>query len=115
MIAQPLFNLRRAAIAHRTKRVFLEKPPQIIRKRLRLLGFAGQSDWSLPRMLHRLEAYNGFGYRRAGRASPYLWSFSSLYNRGKFVADGKFDPNARSKQCGGAVMLKLLDLTGELG
>ena len=82
---------------------------------LRLLGFTGQSDWSVPRMLHRLEAYNGFGYRRAGRASPYLWSFSSLYSRGKYVADGKFDPNARSKQCGGAVMLKLLDLAGELG
>jgi lysozyme family protein len=82
---------------------------------LRLLGFTGQSDWSVPRMLHRLEAYNGFGYRRAGRASPYLWSFSSLYSRGKFIADGKFDPNARSKQCGGAVMLKLLDLAGELG
>ncbi|MFM5950387.1 MAG: hypothetical protein ACKOPM_14380 [Novosphingobium sp.] len=82
---------------------------------LRLLGFTGQSDWSLPRMLYRLEAYNGFGYRRAGRASPYLWSFSTLFSRGKFVADGKFDPNARSKQCGGAVMLKLLDLAGELG
>ena len=82
---------------------------------LRLLGFTGQSDWSLPRTLYRLEAYNGFGYRRAGRASPYLWSFSSLYSRGKFVADGKFDPKARSKQCGAAVMLKLLDLAGELG
>lgn len=82
---------------------------------LRLLGFTGQSDWSLPRMLYRLEAYNGFGYRRAGRASPYLWSFSSLYSRGKFVADGKFDPKARSKQCGGAVMLKMLDLAGKLG
>jgi lysozyme family protein len=81
---------------------------------LRLLGFAGQSDWSLPRCLYRLEAYNGFGYRKAGRASPYLWSFSTLYSRGKFVADGKFDPNARSKQCGAAVMLKLLDLNREL-
>ncbi len=82
---------------------------------LRLMGFTGQNDWSLPRCLYRLEAYNGFGYRRAGRASPYLWSFSTLYTRGKFVADGKFDPNARSKQCGAAVMLKLLDLAGELG
>ena len=81
---------------------------------MRLLGFSGQSDWSLPRCLYRLEAYNGFGYRRAGRASPYLWSFSTLYHRGKFVADGKFDPNARSKQCGAAVMLKLLDLNREL-
>lgn len=82
---------------------------------LRLLGFTGQTDWSLPRMLYRLEAYNGFGYRRASRPSPYLWSFSTLYTRGKFVADGKFDPKARSKQCGAAVMLKLLDLAGELG
>ncbi|HEX4848402.1 MAG TPA: hypothetical protein VFV30_09675, partial [Novosphingobium sp.] len=82
---------------------------------MRLLGFAGQEDWSLPRCLYRLEAYNGFGYRRAGRPSPYLWSFSTLYTRGKFVADGRFDPKARSKQCGAAVMIKLLDLAGELG
>lgn len=82
---------------------------------MRLMGFAGQSDWSLPRMLYRLEAYNGFGYRHAKRASPYLWSFSTLYTRGKFVADGRYDPNARSKQCGAAVMLKVLDLAGELG
>ncbi|MEY4952472.1 MAG: hypothetical protein RL299_896 [Pseudomonadota bacterium] len=82
---------------------------------IRLLGFAGQSDWSLPRMLHRLEAYNGFGYRRSGRSSPYLWSFSNLFTSGKFVADGRFDPKAKSQQCGAAVMLKLLDLAGELG
>jgi lysozyme family protein len=82
---------------------------------LRLMGFVGQSDWSLPRTLHRLEAYNGFGYRRAGRVTPYLWSFSGLYSRGKFVADGRFDPRARSQQCGAAVMLKLLESVGELG
>jgi lysozyme family protein len=80
---------------------------------LRLLGFAGQTDWSLPRTLYRLEAYNGFGYRRARRPSPYLWSFSTLYDRGKFVADGRYDPRARSQQCGAAVMLKLLALAGE--
>ncbi|MEQ1687962.1 MAG: hypothetical protein ABL874_05270, partial [Sphingopyxis sp.] len=28
---------------------------------MRLMGFTGQSDWSLPRTLYRLEAYNGFG------------------------------------------------------
>ena len=88
--------------------------PQDARGALRLLGFAGQSDWSLPRMLHRLEAYNGFGYRRSGRSSPYLWSFSNLFTSGKFVADGRFDPKAKSQQCGAAVMLKLLDLAGEL-
>jgi lysozyme family protein len=81
---------------------------------LRLLGFAGQSDWSLPRTLYRLEAYNGFGYRRRGLPTPYLWSFSNHYERGKFVADGRYDPRARSQQCGAAVMLKLLDQAGEL-
>ena len=81
---------------------------------LRLLGFAGASDWSLPRTLYRLEAFNGFGYRRIGRASPYLWSFSTLYERGKFVADGRFDATARSQQCGTAIMLKLLADAGEI-
>ena len=81
---------------------------------LRLMGFAGQTDWSLPRMLYRLEAYNGFGYRNSARASPYLWSFSNLYTKGKFVSDGHFDPKAKSQQCGAAVMLKVLDLAGSL-
>lgn len=81
---------------------------------MRLLGFAGASDWSLARTLYRLEAFNGFGYRRIGRASPYLWSFSTLYERGKFVADGQFNANARSQQCGTAIMLKLLADAGEI-
>lgn len=80
---------------------------------MRLMGFAGQSDWSLERTLHRLEAYNGFGYRRLGVPTPYLWSFSGHYDRGKFVADGRFSSTARSQQCGAAVMLKLL--AGETG
>jgi lysozyme family protein len=75
---------------------------------MRLMGFAGQSDWSLERTLHRLEAYNGFGYRRLGVPTPYLWSFSDHYDRGKFVADGRWSATARSQQCGAAVMLKLL-------
>ena len=81
---------------------------------LRMMGFAGASDWSLARLLYRIEAYNGFGYRRMGRATPYLWSFSTLYSRGKFVADGRFNPNARSQQCGAAVMLKVLKQAGEV-
>lgn len=81
---------------------------------LRLMGFAGTGDWSLPHLLYRLEAFNGFGYRRMGRATPYLWSFSTHYERGKFVADGRFNPRARSQQCGAAVMLKLLADEGEI-
>lgn len=81
---------------------------------LRLMGFAGEADWSLARTLYRLEAFNGFGYRRMGRSSPYLWSFSTLFDRGKYVSDGHFDPNARSHQCGAAVMLKVLADAGQL-
>jgi len=79
---------------------------------LRLMGFAGQEDWSLPRLLYRIEAFNGFGYRRMGRTTPYLWCFSNHYDRGKYVADGHYDPRARSQQCGAAVMFKLLEEAG---
>jgi lysozyme family protein len=70
------------------------------------------ADWSLPRMLYLLEAFNGFGYRARGVPTPYLWSFSNLYRAGKFVADGVFDRNAVSKQCGAAVMLRVMQERG---
>jgi lysozyme family protein len=77
---------------------------------LLLHGFGGQDDWSLPRMLFRWERFNGFGYRPLSIPSPYLWCFSNLYSKGKFVADGQFDPNFVSRQCGAAVMLKAIGL-----
>ena len=64
------------------------------------------TDWSVPHMLHLFERYNGMGYRRRGVPTPYLWSYSNRYEKGKFVADGHFDPEAISKQCGAALMLK---------
>jgi lysozyme family protein len=64
------------------------------------------TDWSVPHLLFLLEGFNGFGYRRHGVPTPYLWSFSNLYSQGKFTQDGKFDPNAVSRQCGAALMLK---------
>ncbi len=68
----------------------------------------GLTDWSLGAALDRLERYNGLGYRNRGLPSPYLWSFSNQYLKGKFVADGKFDPEATSRQCGAATLLKRL-------
>ena len=73
---------------------------------MRLKGFDHDGDWSLPRLLYRWEGYNGFGYRSRGVPTPYLWSFSTLYDKGRFVADHRFDPNARSKQAGAATMVK---------
>lgn len=81
---------------------------------IRLLGFANKSDWTLERTLHRLEAFNGFGYRKVGVPTPYLWSFSTHYAGGKFTSDGKFDAKARSKQCGTAVLMKALADAGDV-
>jgi lysozyme family protein/peptidoglycan hydrolase-like protein with peptidoglycan-binding domain len=65
-------------------------------------------DWSVPGMLYVFERYNGLGYRNRGVPSPYLWSFSSHYERGKFVADGRYSATAVSEQCGAAVVLRRL-------
>ena len=71
-------------------------------------GFDIVTDWSIPHPLYLWERYNGLGYRFKGLRTPYLWSFSNLYSRGRYVADGVYDPNESSKQCGAAVILKML-------
>jgi hypothetical protein len=45
--------------------------------------------------------------------SPYLWSCTIHYERGKYVSDGKFDPQAVSLQVGCAAILKGLQEAGE--
>lgn len=73
-------------------------------------------DWSLPGALFMWEKYNGFGYRNhhPDVPSPYLWSFTNRYSRGKYVADGKFDPNAVSAQCGTVAVLRALIDQGQV-
>ncbi len=75
---------------------------------LRYQGFDKWKDWSIPGTLFKLEGYNGFGYRdhHADVPSPYLWSFSTHYSSGKYVADGKWSQTAVSAQCGVAVLLR---------
>jgi lysozyme family protein len=63
-------------------------------------------DTSIPGLLFAFERYNGFGSRAHGINSPYLWSFSNHYTKGKFVKDGVFDPEAISRQAGAAVLLR---------
>jgi len=72
--------------------------------------FAGWHDWDIPGVLYRLELYNGLGYRQyhAEVKSPYLWSFTNHYSKGKYVADGKFNPNAISQQIGCAALMRYL-------
>lgn len=68
--------------------------------------FTGLQDWNIATMLYRFERFNGMGYRSYGINSPYLWSYSNLYEKGRFVKDHVFDPEGVSKQCGAAVLLK---------
>ena len=65
-------------------------------------------DWSLPGTLFKLEAYNGWGYDVRGLNSPYLWSFSHHYVKGKFVKDSVYDAAAVDQQCGTATLLRRL-------
>lgn len=60
------------------------------------------------RGLADIEAWNGWGYAKRNMHSPYLWSGSNHYAKGKFVADGKFDLEAISKQVGAALVLQAL-------
>jgi lysozyme family protein len=74
------------------------------------------SDWSLDRLLYELEGYNGWGYRKFHQhvKSPYLWSFSNHYTKGKYVRDGTWSDTAVSRQCGAAVLIKRLEQRGEI-
>jgi lysozyme family protein len=71
------------------------------------------ANWTVPAVLYALEGFNGFGYRTHNVRSPYLWSCSNLYTKGKFVADHEFDDNAVSRQVGAAVILKVLEQRGK--
>jgi lysozyme family protein len=73
-----------------------------------MLHFNQWHDWGIEGILYKLELYNGLGYRQYHPTvkSPYLWAGTNQYVKGKYVADGRFDPNAVSKQIGVAAILK---------
>jgi hypothetical protein len=68
-------------------------------------------------MLYQLEGYNGWGYRlhHTHVLTPYLWSFSTHYTSGKYVADGTWSDTAVSKQCGAAALLRRLAELHKIG
>lgn len=80
---------------------------------LRFDGLAGRDNWTIEKMLQMLEKYNGTGYLKyhPETMSPYVWAGTNLSTeKGKYKADGKFDPNAPEKQLGVAVILKALGI-----
>lgn len=78
----------------------------------------GISDWSIERALYEAERYNGFGYRLnyPDVLSPYLWSGTTWYKSGKYVADHVFKASVVSKQVGfAAILLGLIAAGIDLG
>ncbi len=82
---------------------------------LAMKDFHKETSWTLPEILYRWERYNGIRSRMLHKINtPYLWSFSQHYTKGKYVRDNVWDGNAVSKQVGAAVLLRRLVNMGEV-
>lgn len=71
----------------------------------------GEKNWNyVGAALTACELYNGAGYMKyhPETPSPYLWAATSIEKPGKYVADGKWSPTARSAQIGVAAIWLLL-------
>ncbi|CAN5633962.1 hypothetical protein BH10BAC3_BH10BAC3_12710 [soil metagenome] len=71
-------------------------------------------DWSIPGVLYCFEKFNGFGYRKNGIFSPYVWGGSNIYRKGQFTSGANYDPNLVSPLIGAGVILKVMDEKGLL-
>lgn len=71
-------------------------------------GWNNGMAWDLAHTLLNLEAYNGMGYSRKGLPSPYVWSGTSVYTKGKYTSDGIYDPTAVDNQPGCAPVMMAL-------
>ena len=78
---------------------------------LSFMGYDKIKDWSIENCLNLFEKYNGLGYKKRGLPSPYLWSYTQYYVKGKYTLDGKYDPEAVSKQSGVAAILKVMGIS----
>jgi lysozyme family protein len=65
------------------------------------LDAIGAANWGWARACFEGELFNGFGYRDFHHMhSPYLWGATNIQQPGKYIADGKFDPDDDDPQIG---------------
>jgi lysozyme family protein len=72
-------------------------------------------DWTkVPTALQAIESFNGLGYQKYHQdvPSPYLWSGTTIYWRGKYTGDGKFNRLAVDGQIGCAAIFKRMQERG---
>ncbi len=70
---------------------------------LYVLERENEVDWrDSVSSLYAIEAYNGLGYRQhhTDVKSPYVWSGTIFYTRGKYIADGRFSAITVDQQAG---------------
>lgn len=72
------------------------------------LNEVGKSAWTWTHAAYEGELYNGFGPRAHGHRTSYLWSWTSVYDGGKYIADGHWSPRATDEQCGMIPMMQAL-------
>lgn len=74
------------------------------------------TDWTIPNLLLQWERWNGGGYRRRGKHSPYLFAGSQhAEGSGYFTSDHGYDAAAKSQQIGAAVLLREIIALGQYG
>lgn len=76
---------------------------------------AMSEGWTFERAVYEWELYNGFGPRDHGKHSGYPWAGTNIYNGGKYVADGVWNPRAWDQQLGCVtVALAIAELAPDL-
>lgn len=65
-------------------------------------------EWTWPAACFHWEAWNGFGPRGHGRPSGYVWSGTTIYKGGKYVADGVWSRGTFDHQLGCVILAKQL-------
>ena len=69
--------------------------------------------WTNKAMLWFAEAWNGFGYRKHGINSPYLWAGTTAYEKGGYSRDGDFDHFHVVKNIGIAPLITNMEMEME--
>lgn len=65
------------------------------------MGWGQGWHWDIVNALENLRSYNGTGYELYHKMNtPYLWSFTNHYTKGKYSDDGKWDADLIDHQSG---------------
>jgi lysozyme family protein len=74
------------------------------------------NDWTWPRACFQWELWNGFGPRDHGRPTGYVWSGTTIYQGGKYVADRVWSRGTWDHQLGTVILARAIaELDAEIG